>query len=129
LVAYFVKTCSECMNKQIETISSTAVDALLNYDWPGNIRELQNFVERSVILTPGRVLTPPISELLNRRHVARPVTLKECEREHILKAVQESNWVIAGPHGAAARLGLPRSTLMYRIRKLAIMAERPSPPV
>ena len=64
---------------------------------------------------------------LRKRSVTEPVTLKECEREHILKAIQASNWVIAGPHGAAARLGMPRSTLMYRIRKLAIMNERPMP--
>jgi len=124
LVAHFVKMFSARMNKQIETIPSDAMEALLDYDWPGNIRELQNFVERSVILTNSRLLKPPISELLKRRTVANPVTLKECEREHILKAIQESNWVIAGPHGAAARLGVPRSTLMYRMRKLAIIGER-----
>jgi len=85
-------------------------------------------VERSVILTTGKSLKPPILELLKRRTVAAPVTLKECEREHILKAIQESNWVIAGPRGAAARLGVPRSTLMYRMRKLAITDQRrPSP--
>jgi len=127
LVAYFVKMYSERMNKQIETIPSDAMEALLDHDWPGNIRQLQNFVERSVILTGGRVLQCPIPELLRRRTVAGPVTLKECEREHILKAMKESNWVIAGPHGAAARLGMPRSTLMYRMRKLAIMNERPIP--
>ena len=128
LVAYFVKTFSQRMNKQIETIPSDAMEALLDYDWPGNIRELQNFVERSVILTTGKSLKPPILELLKRRTVAAPVTLKECEREHILKAIQESNWVIAGPRGAAARLGVPRSTLMYRMRKLAITDQRrPSP--
>ena len=127
LVAYFVKTFSERMNKQIELIPSDAMEVLINYDWPGNIRELRNFVERSVILTSGRLLQPPISELLTRRSVAPPVTLKECEREHILKAIQESNWVIAGPRGAAARLGVPRSTLMYRMRKLAIMSQPPIP--
>jgi formate hydrogenlyase transcriptional activator len=112
------------MNKSIEKITSDAMAALLHYDWPGNVRELQNFVERSVILTTGCVLNPPISELLNKRSFAAPATMQECEREHILKAVQESNWVIAGPNGAAARLGLKRSTLMYRMRKLAIVNER-----
>jgi formate hydrogenlyase transcriptional activator len=82
-------------------------------------------VERSVILTTGSVLNPPVSELFARRSFARPATMEDCEREHILKAVQETNWVIAGPHGAAARLGLPRSTLMYRMRKLAIGNKRP----
>jgi len=127
LVAYFVKVYSERMNKQIETIGADDMEALLDHDWPGNIRELQNFVERSVILTPGRVLKPPISELLRRRSVSKPVTLKECEREHILKAIEEANWVIAGPHGAAARLGMARSTLMYRMRKLSIKDERRVP--
>ena len=125
LVAHFIKTFCARMNKRIETIPSDAMDALLDYDWPGNIRQLQNFIERSVILTNGRVLHPPISELLKMRTVAKPVTLKECERDHILKAIQDANWVIAGPHGAAARLGMPRSTLMYRMRKLAIMNQPP----
>ena len=127
LAAHFVKTFSERMNKQIETIPSDAMWALMDYDWPGNIRELQNFIERSVILTTGRLLKPPISELQNKRSRPQPITLKECEREHILKAIRESNWVIAGPHGAAARLGVPRSTLMYRMRKLAIMGQPPVP--
>jgi len=127
LVAHFVNIYAQRMNKHIEKIPSAAMEALLHYDWPGNIRELQNFVERSVILTTGRILNPPVAELSKRRSVARPTTLKECEREHILKAVEEANWVIAGPRGAAARLGLARSTLMYRMRKLAIMNERPLP--
>jgi formate hydrogenlyase transcriptional activator len=127
LVAYFASTFAQRMNKHIDKIPSEAMEALLHYDWPGNIRELQNFVERSVVLTTGCVLNPPVSELSKKRSSARPITLKECERDHILRAVQETNWVIAGPHGAAARLGLPRSTLMYRMRKLAIMNERPLP--
>jgi formate hydrogenlyase transcriptional activator len=125
LVAHFVSTYAQRMNKHIETIPSDAMEALLDHEWPGNIRELQNFVERSVILTTGRILNPPIPELLRRGRVAQPTTLRECEREHILKAVEAANWVIAGPHGAAARLGVARSTLMYRMRKLAITNERP----
>jgi len=127
LVARFVNTFSQRMNKRIEAIASDAMEALLDYDWPGNIRELQNFVERAVILTSGRVLRPPVSELQKRRTMAKPVTLRDCEREHILQAIQQSNWVIAGPHGAAARLGMARSTLMYRMRKLAITDGRPAP--
>jgi formate hydrogenlyase transcriptional activator len=127
LVAHFVNAYAQRMNKHIEKIPSEAMEALLDHDWPGNIRELQNFIERSVILTTGRVLNPPIPELSGRRSVARPATLRECEREHILKAVQAANWVIAGPHGAAARLGVARSTLMYRMRKLAITNARPLP--
>ena len=127
LAGYFVETFADRMNKRIEMIPSQAMEALLRYDWPGNIRELQNFIERSVVLTTGQVLKPPIAELLNRREGAKPITLQECQREHILKAVREANGVIAGPHGAAARLGIARSTLMYRMRKLAIMDERPIP--
>jgi formate hydrogenlyase transcriptional activator len=123
LVEHFVTDYARRMDKQIETIPSDAMEALVSYEWPGNIRELQNFIERSVILSAGAVLTPPISELLAKRHVAMPVTMEECERAHILKAVQESAWVIGGPHGAAARLGVPRSTLMYRMRKLAIVKD------
>ncbi|MGB7758312.1 MAG: sigma 54-interacting transcriptional regulator [Bryobacteraceae bacterium] len=128
LVAHFVSAFAQRMNKHIDKIPSEAMEALVQYDWPGNIRELQNFIERSVILTADCVLNPPVSELLNRRSVSEPATMKECEREHILKAVQATNWVIAGPHGAAARLGLKRSTLMYRMRKLAIIDERAVPP-
>ena len=127
LVAHFVSTYAQRMNKHIEKIPSDAVEALLDHDWPGNIRELQNFVERSVILTTGRVLNPPIRELLRRARVAQPTTLRECERTHILKAVESANGVIAGPNGAAARLGVARSTLMYRMRKLAITNERSLP--
>ncbi len=113
LVSHFVSTYAQRMNKHIEKIPSDAMEALLDHEWPGNIRELQNFVERSVILTTGRILNPPIPELFRRGRVAPPTTLRECEREHILKAVEAANWVIAGPHGAAARLGVARSTLMY----------------
>jgi formate hydrogenlyase transcriptional activator len=127
LVAHFVSTYALRMNKHVEKVPAEAMEALVHYDWPGNIRELQNFVERSVVLTTGRVLNPPIPELFRRGSVDRPATLKECEREHILKAVQAANWVIAGPRGAAARLGLARSTLMYRMRKLAITNEQPLP--
>jgi len=123
LVEYFVAKYAQTMNKQIETIPSDAMDALVQHDWPGNIRELQNFMERSVILTTGFVLTPPISELLAKRHFSVPITMEECERAHILKTIEDSNWVIGGPHGAAARLGVPRSTLMYRMRKLAIVKD------
>jgi len=126
LVAYFVSIYAQRMNKRIEKIPSEAMEALLRHDWPGNIRELQNFIERAVILTTGCILNPQLSELLTSKSRVKPTTLKDCEREHILKTVQETNWVIGGPHGAAARLGLPRSTLMYRLRKLAIVNERPS---
>jgi len=127
LVTYFVNLYAQRMNKRIEKIPSETLEALSRYDWPGNIRELQNFVERSVILTAGSVLNAPVSELLARRSLGNPTTMEDCEREHILKTVQETNWVIGGPHGAAARLGLPRSTLMYRMRKLSILNGRSLP--
>jgi len=125
LVAYFVNIYAQRMRKHIDRIPSEAMEALLRYDWPGNVRELQNVIERSVILTTGPVLNPRVSEFLARRHTAKSGSMDECERDHILRAIEESNWVIGGPRGAAARLGLARSTLMYRMRKLAIAIDRP----
>ncbi len=127
LAAHFVSIYAQRMNKHIEKIPVEDMEALVRYDWPGNVRELQNFMERSVIRTTGCVLNSPVPELLARRSAARPATMKDCEREHILRAIQETDWVIGGPHGAAARLGLPRSTLMYRMRKLAIVNDRSLP--
>jgi formate hydrogenlyase transcriptional activator len=126
LVTYFVNIYAQRMNKHIEKIPSAAMEVLLHHDWPGNIRELQNFIERSVILTSGCVLNLP-ALVLARRSSMGPATMEDCEREHILRAVQETNGVIAGPHGAAKRLGLARSTLMYKMRKLAIGNERSMP--
>jgi formate hydrogenlyase transcriptional activator len=98
-------------------------EALSSYSWPGNVRELQNFVERAVILSPGTVLRPPLAELKHAA-VQAPTeelsTLEEMEREHVLRAIRASNWKIGGPNGAAARLGMKRTTLAYRIRKLNI---------
>jgi len=92
------------------------------YPWPGNVRELQNFVERSVILTNGPVLAAPLAEL--RRSVTKSLetdrTLAEIERDGILKALRESNWRVGGVNGAASRLGVPRTTLIYKMRKLRI---------
>ena len=128
LVAHFVGVFAERMNKHIEKIPSDAMDAFMNHDWPGNVRELQNFIERSVILSTGAVLSPPILELTKRRF-STPITMEDCERTHILKTIEESNWVIGGRNGAAARLGVPRSTLMYRMRKLAIVNDRRKPAI
>ena len=122
LVGHFVDLFAKRTNKRIEKIPSAAMDAFLNYDWPGNVRELQNFIERSVLLTVGSVLNPPIAEL-RRRRVSAPITMEDCERAHILKAIEETHGVVGGRSGAAARLGIPRSTLMYRLRKLAIANE------
>jgi formate hydrogenlyase transcriptional activator len=92
------------------------------YHWPGNVRELQNVIERAVILSPGKTLRVPLAEL-KEEMVQAPqskLTLEQVEREHVLRAIKESNWVIGWPNGAAARLGMKRTTLAYRIRKLNI---------
>jgi formate hydrogenlyase transcriptional activator len=116
LVAHFARTYAERMAKQIEKIPTDAMEALVSYPWPGNIRELQNFIERAVILTEGDVLQltalPSIAAVPNE-----PVTLEEAERDHILNALRESNWVVGGARGAAARLGVKRTTLISKMRK------------
>jgi formate hydrogenlyase transcriptional activator len=101
------------MNRRIETISSEAMEVFASYAWPGNVRELENFIERAVILSPGPVLQPPLVELEQapREQNSKLSTLEETEREHILRALRASNWVMAGPHGAAAKLGMKRTTL------------------
>jgi len=113
------------MNKTIETIPSETMQALTRYGWPGNIRELQNLIERAVILSPDPVLQVPLRELNIRtmpaRDGAKPQTLEEAERAHILSTVKETGWVVSGPKGAAARLGMNRSTLYFRMRKLGIV--------
>lgn len=122
LVRYFVAQHARQMNKRIETIPSDVMRALTRWLWPGNVRELENFIERSVILTKGPTLRIPFSEL--EVSVSEPVsgdsTLESREREHILKVLRESKGVIAGPNGAAARLGLKRTTLNSKLKKLAI---------
>jgi len=123
LVRHYVDKYSSRMNRRIETIPSRAMEVFASYPWPGNVRELQNFIERAVILSPGSSLRPPLAEL-KEASVPSPSsklnTLEEVEREHVLRAIRESNWVIGGPNGAAARLGMKRTTLTYRIRKLKI---------
>ena len=116
LVAHFVHRYAASMDKRIEKITSDAMEALLRYPWPGNIRELQNIIERAVILTTGDVLR--LSPL--PAHAAfriEPVTLADAERDHILNALQESRWVVGGRAGAAARLGVKRTTLISKMRK------------
>ena len=122
LVRYFVQKYARRMNRAVETIPSETLDLLVRYSWPGNIRELENLIERAVIVSPGLVLRVPLSEL---KLTAEPasgdlLTLEAAEREHILKALETTNWVLAGPRGAAARLGMKRTTLQSRIRKLGI---------
>jgi formate hydrogenlyase transcriptional activator len=124
LADHFAQRMAERMRKHVESIPSDVMEVLESYDWPGNARELQNFIERSVILAKGPVLRPPLNELRPRRVLSKPSarfeTLQEIEREHILQALRASKWVIGGLRGAAARLGLKRTTLAYRIKKLGI---------
>jgi formate hydrogenlyase transcriptional activator len=123
LAWHFAKHYAKRMNKVIETIPAEAMEALFHYHWPGNIRELQNLIERSVILSSGPVLHPPTP--IERRSVARSApaavrTLADAEREHILKALEEREWVIGGPNGAAALLSVKRTTLLDKMRRLGI---------
>ena len=116
LVKYFVQQSAASMDKIIETIPDETMRALARHCWPGNIRELQNFIERAVILTNGDVLRiSPLPSLA--RFQTDPVTLADAERDHILNALRESNWVVGGAAGAAARLGVKRTTLISKMRK------------
>jgi formate hydrogenlyase transcriptional activator len=127
LIRHFVQKYGRRMKKQIDTIPATALEALSEYHWPGNVRELENFIERAVILSGGSVLQPPLAELAKRKKLSSAIsangsngTLREAEREHIERALKDTNWVIGGPAGAAARLGMKRTTLQTRIKKLGI---------
>ncbi len=122
LVEHFVEIYTRRMEKHIEHIPPETMSALVSYQWPGNIRELQNFIERSVILTSGNVLHPPLASLKSAAEAESlgPITLEDAEREHIRKILEQTRWVVAGPSGAAARLGIKRSTLYFRMQKLGI---------
>ncbi len=122
LVEHFVEIYARRMGKQIDEISSETMSELASYAWPGNIRELQNFIERSVILTSGNVLKSPLASLRNATEAESlgPVTMEDAEREHIRKILEQTRWVVSGPNGAAARLGIKRSTLYFRMQKLGI---------
>ena len=121
LVRYFVQKFARRMNKRVETVPADAMAALAQYAWPGNVRELENAVERAVILTSGSALRVPLSEFRARPAALTGVaTLEATERQAILRALHDTNWVLGGPHGAATRLGLKRTTLQSRIRKLGI---------
>jgi formate hydrogenlyase transcriptional activator len=124
LVWHFTEFYARRMNKKIEEIPPQTMDSLMRYRWPGNVRELQNFIERAVILSPHTTLRAPTSELetLHAYKVANlPITgLKEVERDHIVHALAASDWVVGGPNGAARRLGMKRTSLIYKMRKLRI---------
>lgn len=124
LVHHFLAHYSRRMNRNIDRIPSETMDALVRYRWPGNIRELRNFIERAVILSPHTVLRAPIAELdsiPSPRVLEAPFSgLAEVERDHILRALEASNWVVGGKNGAAARLGMKRTSLVYRMQKLGV---------
>lgn len=126
LVKHYVQKYARSMKKEITTIPAAAMEVFMRYPWPGNVRELQHFIERSVILTSGRQLQAPVAELerFGRKRASKSAfsgkTLEEIERESILQTLEESNWVIGGPHGAAAKLGIKRTTLTSRIEKLGL---------
>jgi formate hydrogenlyase transcriptional activator len=124
LVWHFTELYARRMNRRIEEIPSETMDALVRYRWPGNVRELQNFIERAIILSPHTVLRAPISELepfCAPRGSSVPMTgLEEVERDHIVRVLEASNWVVGGRNGAAERLGMKRTSLIYKMRRLQI---------
>jgi formate hydrogenlyase transcriptional activator len=129
LVEHFVEIYARRMGKQIDQISSETMSELASYAWPGNIRELQNFIERSVILSTGNVLQAPFASLkaAATTEAQEAVTLEEAERNHIRKTLDQTRWVVSGPNGAAARLGIKRSTLYFRMQKLGISRSNKDP--
>jgi len=129
LVTHFVEIYGRRMGRQIDKISPETMSALSSHQWPGNIRELQNFIERSVILTAGPVLRSPLAELKHSpaSESMGAITLEEAERDHIVKTLEHTKWVVAGPNGAATRLGMKRSTLYFRMQKLGISRSTMNP--
>jgi formate hydrogenlyase transcriptional activator len=122
LVRYFVEKHARRMNRTVETIPAETLELLVRYPWPGNIRELENLIERAVIVSPGPVLRVPLGELKPPSEpLADNLTLRAAERDHILKALEATKWVLAGPRGAAARLGMKRTTLQSKMRKLGVV--------
>ena len=123
LVRHFTTKYAAKFNKCIHTVPCTAIDSMMSYPWPGNIRQLQNFIERAVILSRGSVLELPVHELTIAIPEARqePVTLKDVERAHIMRILEKTNGQLSG---AATLLGIPRSTLFYRVRRLGITLSR-----
>jgi len=130
LVRHFLEQFSRRMNKRIDTIPPAVMDALRQYHWPGNIRELQNTIERAVILARGPVLTLPARKWEPAAAAAIPknlrATLHDIERQRILSALEQANWKVSGPNGAAVLLGVKRTTLMSRMQKLGIDVARKS---
>ncbi len=126
LARFFMTKYAARLNKTLDSIPSSAMEAMLAYDWPGNIRELQNFVERGVILSTGSVFQPPFMPLRRETRVILKSrkTLEDAMREHILQALDQTKWVLGGRQGTAARLGLARTTLIAKMRRLGIESSR-----
>ncbi|NYF52103.1 sigma 54-interacting transcriptional regulator [Tunturiibacter gelidoferens] len=129
LVRHFAQHFARNMSKEIDTISTETMNSMVSYPWPGNIRELQNVIERAVILSKGPELQVPLAGLKTKPTDANgqlngATTLEEIERKHILSILEQTNWVFAGPNGAAARLGIKRPTLQFRMQKLGISRPR-----
>jgi formate hydrogenlyase transcriptional activator len=132
LVRHFAQHFARSLSKEIDTISTETMNSMVSYPWPGNIRELQNVIERAVILSKGPELKISLAGLAMKlaetnRFTNGDATLEEIERKHILSVLEQTNWVFAGPNGAAARLGMKRPTLQFRMRKLGI--SRPPKPL
>jgi formate hydrogenlyase transcriptional activator len=126
LTEFFVAKFAARLNKPIDAIPDEVVAVLKAHDWPGNIRELQNFIERAVLFSPGWVLRLPLDLKLTVKQTSESATrtLADADREHILETLEQANWLIGGQGGAADRLGLPRTTLIYKMRKLGIEIRR-----
>jgi formate hydrogenlyase transcriptional activator len=125
LVRYFVKRLARPMNRQIEVIPTETLEALRHYAWPGNVRELANLIERAMILSRGRTLEVPLDDIVRRRPGAGAMgnegaADRIAERTTVLRALEQANWVLAGPRGAAARLGMKRTTLQSLMKRLGI---------
>jgi len=126
LTEFFVAKFAASFNKPIDSIPDEVVAVLKAHDWPGNIRELQNFIERAVLFSPGSVLRLPLDlkQMVKQSSESVSGTLADADREHILETLKQTDWLIGGQGGAADRLGLPRTTLIYKMRKLGIEIRR-----
>jgi formate hydrogenlyase transcriptional activator len=126
LTEFFVAKFAASLNKPIDSIPDEVMAVLKEHDWPGNIRELQNFIERAVLFSPGSVLRLPLAfkQAVKQSSESASRTLADADREHILETLQQADWLIGGQDGAANRLGLPRTTLIYKMRKLGIEIRR-----
>jgi formate hydrogenlyase transcriptional activator len=122
LARHFLLKYAQRMNKLVTDIPAQTMEAMLAYDWPGNIRELQNFIERGIIVSTGAVFQPPLmpSRRQNSNVSVITKTLEDATRDHVLQTLEETRWVVGGRHGAAARLGVARTTLLSKMRRLGI---------